>query len=110
MKNIGRFLFIAVMSLLPASGAAIASTADGAKSFFSSAEGKFGNGDYQGAITDDNKAIELDPSFVPAYINRASEKLDMGDKPGAIADLLAAARRGHAGAQQWLSNNGVSGW
>ena len=57
MKNIGRFLFIAAMSLLPASVAAIASTADGAKSFFSSAEGKFGNGDYQGAIADDNKAI-----------------------------------------------------
>ncbi len=110
MKNIGRVLFIAVTLSLPASGATIASAAGDAKSFFSSAEGKFGNGDYQGAITDDNKAIELDPSFVPAYINRAAEKLDVGDKQGVIGDLLAAARRGHEGAQQWLSNNGVSGW
>ena len=53
---------------------------------------------------------ELDPSFVPAYINRAAEKLDMGDKPGVIADLLVAARHGHEGSQQWLRNNGVSGW
>ena len=67
-------------------------------------------GDKPGAIADFTRVIELDPSFVPAYINRAAEKLDLGDKPGVIADLSSAARRGHEGAQQWLRNNGVSGW
>ena len=67
-------------------------------------------GDKQGAIVDYTRVIELDPSFVPAYINRAAEKLDLGDKPGVIADLLVAAKLGDLGAQQWLSNNGVSGW
>ncbi|MFZ4523973.1 MAG: hypothetical protein ACOYOE_00105 [Chlorobium sp.] len=48
--------------------------------------------------------------IVPAYINRAAEKLAMGDKPGVMADLLLAARRGHEGAQQWLSKSGVANW
>ena len=67
-------------------------------------------GDKQGAIADYTRAIELDPLYVPAYMNRAADKLDLGDKPGVIADLSEAARLGNAGAQQWLKENGVSGW
>ncbi|MEI7933428.1 MAG: tetratricopeptide repeat protein, partial [Chlorobiaceae bacterium] len=90
MKNVCRFLIIAGIVLPLTTSAASARAVDDAKSYYSSAEEKFGSGDYQGAIADDNKAIELDPSYAEAYTGRAAAKFRMGDKPGAIADYTRA--------------------
>ena len=45
------------------------------------------SGDYQGAIADYNKAIELNPQFAEAYNNQGVAKGESGDYQGAIADL-----------------------
>jgi tetratricopeptide (TPR) repeat protein len=52
------------------------------------AKGK--EGDYQGAIADYTKAIEIDPKDADAYIRRGNARYDLGDKPGAIADYTKA--------------------
>jgi len=66
-------------------------------------KGNFGLADY-------TKAVEINPVYVAAYVNRAAIKMDLGDKDGVIADMLVAAKLGNLGAQQWLKQNGISGW
>ena len=51
---------------------------------------KVDKGDYQGAIADCNKAIELDPKYTKAYGNRGIAKYELGDNQGAIADYNKA--------------------
>ena len=46
--------------------------------------------DYQGAITDYTKAIELDPDYADAYINRGISKRNLKDYYGAITDYTKA--------------------
>jgi tetratricopeptide (TPR) repeat protein len=46
-------------------------------------------GDFDGAIADYSKAIELKPDFALAYINRGNSKQFKGDVDGAIADYSA---------------------
>lgn len=46
--------------------------------------------DYRGAIADFNKAIELDPNNVRAYVNRGLAKRSLGDSRGAIVDYNKA--------------------
>ena len=65
-----KLLFIAVMAMLLSNNVAIANATDDAKSFFESAETKFGKCDYYSAIADYTKAIELDPKSSEAYLNR----------------------------------------
>ena len=48
---------------------------------------KHKEGDYQGAIDDYTKAIELDPQYADAYNNRGTSKGRLKDYQGAIADL-----------------------
>ena len=49
-------------------------------------------GDYYGAISDYNKAIEINPSFAGAYFNRGISK-DYSDDPyGAISDFNNAIK------------------
>jgi len=48
------------------------------------------SGDYQGAISDYNKAIEINPQYADAYNNRGSAKEHLGDYQGAIADYSKA--------------------
>ena len=48
------------------------------------------SGDLQGAITDFNKAIEINPQDAYAYYNRGIAKEKSGDYQGAIADLNKA--------------------
>ncbi len=43
-------------------------------------------GDLDGAITDYNRTIELDPKYAIAYLNCGNAKDDKGDLDGAIAD------------------------
>ena len=43
-------------------------------------------GNYQGAIDDWSKAIEINPQHANAYINRSNTKLKLGDNEGALQD------------------------
>ena len=42
--------------------------------------------DYNGAILDCNKAIDLNPQYAEAYNNRGTAKRGLNDHNGAIAD------------------------
>ena len=48
---------------------------------------KYDAGNYQGAIADFNKAIEIDPQNADAYYYRAYAKGQLKDYQGAIADF-----------------------
>ena len=63
---------------------------------------KAGNGDYEGAITDWTKAIEIDPKYVNAYYNRGISKYKLGDMNGACEDWRKAANLGDEDAQDYL--------
>jgi len=56
-----------------------------AKSYFEIGYEKYNRGDYEGAIQDVNKAIELNPKYADAYWKRASAKLNLGQKKSAHA-------------------------
>ena len=43
-------------------------------------------GDFDGAISDQNRALDFDPLYADGYFNRGSAKYKMGDFPGAIED------------------------
>jgi lipoprotein NlpI len=47
---------------------------------------KYNMADYEGAIADCSKAIQLDPKLASAYITRGAAKRHKGDYDGAIAD------------------------
>lgn len=49
-------------------------------------------GNYEKAIADYKKAIELDPSYALAYWNRGVARTKLGDKQGAIEDFQTAAK------------------
>ena len=51
-------------------------------------------GDYEGAIADYTKALEIDPDFADAYYNRGNAKKKLGDYKGAIADYNKALEIG----------------
>lgn len=51
---------------------------------------KYDNGDYDGAIDDFTKAIEISPPFPVAYTNRGLAKEYRGDIKGAIHDYIKA--------------------
>ena len=48
---------------------------------------KYENGHYKGAVTSFDKAIELNPEFIDAYLNRGNAKYKLGAYYGAIADF-----------------------
>ncbi len=49
-------------------------------------------GDYQGAIADYNRAIEIDPNYVAAYNNRGLAYDDLEEYQRAIADYNRAIK------------------
>ena len=61
-----------------------------ADNLFNSGVDKYEQGDYQGAITDFTKVIEIDPQSADAYHNRGTAKDDLEDYQGAIADYNKA--------------------
>ncbi|MEK6809775.1 MAG: tetratricopeptide repeat protein [Nanoarchaeota archaeon] len=46
--------------------------------------------DFQGAISDYNKALQIDPNYAIAYNNRGVAKMHLGDFKGAISDYNKA--------------------
>ena len=57
-----------------------------ATQYFNQGLEKYKVGNYQGAIADWNKAIEINPQDALAYYNRGLAKYDLGDYQGAIVD------------------------
>ena len=57
-----------------------------ANNLFNNGVDKYEQGDYQGAIDDWSKVIEVNPQEVDAYYNRGIAKDKLGDHQGAIAD------------------------
>ncbi len=60
--------------------------------------------DYNGTISDYTKAIELDPDYTYAYVNRGVAKEIIGDLNGACADWKKAASLGYTNAAKWVAN------
>ena len=61
-----------------------------AEEYFERGNSKYDLQDYQGAIADYSKAIELNPNYSGAYNNRGVSKLNLQDYRGAIADFSKA--------------------
>ena len=61
-----------------------------ANNSFNNGVDKYEQGDYQGAIDDWSKVIEINPQEVDAYYNRGIAKDKLGDHQGAIADYTKA--------------------
>ena len=61
-----------------------------AEDYFERAYDKDENGDYYGAISDLNKAIELSSDYTIAYFNRGLAKSNLKDYYGAISDYTKA--------------------
>jgi lipoprotein NlpI len=76
------------LSLSVVLSAGIAQTS--AVDYFNRGVAEKANGDFEGAIADYNRAIELDPKYAAAYSNRGNAKQAKGDLDGAIADCNRA--------------------
>ena len=74
---------------------------------FSQGLEKYEAGNYQGAITDYDKAIEINPQDAGAYSNRGSAKDDLGDYQGAIVDYDKAIEINPQYASAYL-NRGIA--
>ena len=61
-----------------------------ASKYFNSGNKRLDKGDYQGAIYDFNKAIEVNPNFAGAYINRGFAFYNLNDYQAEIADYTKA--------------------
>lgn len=70
------------------------------KEYYNSGLKKHKNGDYQGAIVDYSKSIELNPNFVYAYWLRGIAKEIINDRKGACKDYEISAKMGHKGAEE----------
>jgi tetratricopeptide (TPR) repeat protein len=58
--------------------------------------------DFDGAIAEYTKAIELDPSDEASYLARAGAKRDMGDWEGAIAEITTLIERNPTNAEAYI--------
>ena len=63
---------------------------------------KFKNGDYQGAISDNNKAIDINPEYAAAYRMRGINKELIGDLKGACRDWRKAVDLGKERPAVWM--------
>ena len=84
-----------------------AAHAQSANTYVDSGIDKGKRGDYQGAIADFTRAIEINSQLAPAYYNRGHAKYDgLRDQPGACADYKKAVSLGHQSTAQWLNSEG----
>ena len=63
--------------------------------------------DYNGAIVDYTKSIEIDPNYADAYLNRGNSKFALKDHNGAIADYTKSIALDPTAAVAY-SNRGIS--
>ena len=61
------------------------------QSYYNRGVAKFQLQDYQGALADFNKAIELQSDFADAYLNRGIVKIVLGTKESGCIDLNKAS-------------------
>ena len=71
-----------------------AAHAQSAEDYVNRGNTKYDLRDYQGASTDYNKAIEINPQSADAYNNRGIAKGKSGDHKGACADMRRASSLG----------------
>jgi Flp pilus assembly protein TadD len=64
-------------------------------------------GNYQQAINDYNKVVELNPQYAAAYHNRGIAYARIGNTQQAMENFKIAARLGFKGAQDILRSNGI---
>ena len=74
---------------------------------YNSGTEKYWKGDYQGAVADYTKAIDINPQNSNAYSNRGAAKHDLKDYQGAIADWNKAIEINPQNADAY-SNRGVA--
>ena len=101
-----RHLLICILSVTNALTAFAQRTA---KDFERSGLAKQRSGDYQGAIADYSRAIELNPKYAIAYKDRASAKGLAGDDEGALADCNEAIELNPRYALAYANRGGAKG-
>jgi tetratricopeptide (TPR) repeat protein len=75
------------------------------KSYYETGYEKHNSGDFQGAINDFSKSIEMNPQYSDSYTFRGMSRYKSGDKSGACADWEKAASMGDASAQEMFQKN-----
>ena len=83
----------------------VLATRQSAAAYFYRAYAKYDLGDKQGAITDYNQAIAINPKDADAYGNRGIAKSDLGDEQGACRDYKKAVSLGNNITSKWLQGN-----
>ena len=78
--------------------------AQSADDYLNRGNSKYHRRDYQGAITDFNKAIEINPQYANAYKNRGIAKYKSKDNQVACKDYKRAVSLGHQSTAQWLNS------
>jgi tetratricopeptide (TPR) repeat protein len=78
-----------------------------AEEYYNIANNKSDSKDYQGAIENYTKAIELNPNYSEAYVNRGDTKTKIQDYQGAIADFSKAIELNPKNSDAYY-NRGVS--
>ena len=64
--------------------------------------------DHYGAISDYIKAIEINPKYEKAYINRGRSFYSINDKENACKDFKKAVFLGSTTTEEWLNSEGGS--
>ena len=82
-----RILSLLLILLVPAIPACTNITTNKAVEHYDNGRAKEERDDLNGAIEEYTKAIEADPKFVKAYLNRGMVRKSKDDYPGAIADF-----------------------
>ena len=75
-----------------------------ANNSFNSGVDKYKQGDYQGAISDNNKAIEINPQNASAFVNRGIARELVDDHDGACRDWRKAVDLGNERLPERVNN------
>ena len=76
-----------------------------AEEYFERGNSKYDLQDYQGAIADYSKAIQLDPNDSDAYYNRGLSKLELNQKDSACLDWSKAGELGDGDAYDLIKEH-----